>query len=54
MADYKKTPKYEESKTPMTVQNLNSRKCFQGKENGLKMSTVQNPKSHSSIYGVES
>ncbi len=53
MADYKKTSKYEESKTPLTVQNLNSQNYFQRKEKGFKMPTVHNPNSHSSIYGVE-
>ncbi len=53
MADYKKTSKYEESKTPLTVQNPKSQDYFQGKEKGFKTPTVHNPNSHSSIYGFE-
>ncbi len=53
MVAYKKTPKYEESKTPLTVQNMKSQDYFQGKEKGLKTPTVQNSKSHSSLNGVE-
>ena len=53
MVDYKKTSKYEESKTPLTVQNPKSQDYFQGKEKGFKMPTVHYSKSHSSKCGVE-